>query len=406
MFPFWEVLLLVLKALVRALTDPLFWLVVLIVAVQYRRIAGVQEKFFGLKSKWAWREIFSAVGYGLIGGLMGSMLLSLIGLTLSGSGLMYLWPVAIILMLIDARFLCFAYSGGILALANLLLGWPRVSVAQVLGLVAVLHMVESLLIYLSGHRQAVPAFIRSPRDRVVGGFVLQKFWPIPLAALAVVSHGQWLSMPDWWPFIKSGLIGRAGNLFYTMIPVVAGLGYGDVAIVRTPERKSRLAALYLSIYSITLLALAVLADRYKLVGLVAAVFSPLGHELVIHLGKQAEFQGESIYLPDSRGLKLLDVIDHSPAWQSGLRSGDIITEINRQPVFSRQEMELLLRLGPNPADIAWLSQDGAKFDQVVLGREGQLGVLPVPEGHEEAYMELSTAGPIGRWWSAKRPCRR
>ncbi|RYD07115.1 hypothetical protein N752_00605 [Desulforamulus aquiferis] len=116
------------------------------------------------------------------GGVIASYLMLVIGLTLSGSGLLYLWPLAILLMLIDARFLCFAYAGGILAFSSLVFGWPNVSVPQVLGLVAILHMVEAFLIYVSGHQGAVPTFIKNTEGKVVGGFALQKFWPIPLTA--------------------------------------------------------------------------------------------------------------------------------------------------------------------------------------------------------------------------------
>ncbi|RYD07117.1 hypothetical protein N752_00615 [Desulforamulus aquiferis] len=28
-----------------------------------------------------------------------------------------------------------------------------------------------------------------------------------------------------------------------------------------------------------------------------------------------------------------------------------------------------------------------------------LGILPVPEGNEESFMELSTGGPVRRWFN-------
>lgn len=44
------------------------------------------------------------------------------------------------------------------------------------------------------------------------------------------------------------------------------------------------------------------------------------------------------------GLLLLEVVGGSPAWQSGLRQGDLIVSVNRQRVTSREEMERALKL--------------------------------------------------------------
>ncbi|AEG61821.1 PDZ domain-containing protein [Desulforamulus ruminis] len=404
MFPFKEVTPMLLGTLGAVVTDPLFWLVVAIVALQYNRMGKVKERFFGLKPRGTWRDVLLATGFGLLGGVAASYLMVGIGLTLSGSGLIYLWPLAILLMLVDARFLCFAYAGGILALSSLIFGWPDVSVPQVLGLVAVLHMVEALLILVSGHMGAVPTFIKNTEGRVVGGFALQKFWPIPLAALVVAGYSSTpaggIGMPDWWPLIRGELGRDMDQVIYALMPVVAGLGYGDLAAARTPEQKSRISSVILALYSLVLLGLAVLADRSLIMGFVAALFSPLGHELVIFIGKRLE-TGKSIYQPPSRGVKLLDVIPGYPAWQAGLRSGDIILEVNGMAVNGRQGLEFALNIYHQQPQLTYWS---AKEDKVYRegmdhSLKGMMGILPVPEGNEESFMELSTGGPVKRWFN-------
>lgn len=404
MFPFIDITPLLLQTVGAALTDPLFLVVVAVVALQYWRMGKVKESFFGLKPRGLWRDVLLAAGFGLLGGVVASYLMVLVGVTLSNSGLMYLWPLAILLMLIDARFLCFAYAGGILALSSLVLGWPQVSVPQVLGLVAVLHMVEAFLILVSGHLGAVPTFIKSPGGKVVGGFALQKFWPIPLAALIVVGHTSGpaggISLPDWWPLIKGGLADNADNLLYTLMPVVAGLGYGDLAAARTPEQKSRISSIILAVYSMILLVLAVLAAQSRLLAVAAAIFSPLGHELVIYLGKQLELTRPPLYQPPVQGVKVLDVIPGYPAWQAGLRSGDIILEVNGMQVSSRQGLEFALGIYPQIQLTYWSARENNVIREgIEFADRHMLGILPVPEGNEENYMELSTNGPIRRWFN-------
>jgi hypothetical protein len=408
MFPFDRVLPLVVASIATVFANPLFWLVVLLVALQYQRMASVRESFFGLKTRRVWSDTLIATGYGIGGGLAGSLLIVFVGLSLSGSSLLYLWPVAILLMLINARFLCFAYAGGVLALTNLIFGFPALNIAQVLALVAILHMVESVLILVSGHLGAVPAYFKDRSGRVVGGFTLQKIWPIPIVVLGVVGQSvapEGVNMPQWWPLLKPVGIENLERLVYGLFPVVAGLGYGDLAIARNPWQKSKLSALYLGLYSVVLLLLSVLAQSSRPVALLAALFSPLGHELVIYIGRRLEFKDQPVYVPDQRGMRVLDVVVDTPAWQAGIRSGDIILALNGLPVSGRAGMENALAKGLWSVEVEFLHGREQSYRREVSppvkpGRT--FGVLPVPESGEEAYMELGVAGPLGQWWRKLR----
>lgn len=70
----------------------------------------MRENFFGMSAGLAKKDFIVAIGYGLLGGLLASYLVMFIGLTISGE-LYYLWPVAILLMMLNIRFICFAYAG-------------------------------------------------------------------------------------------------------------------------------------------------------------------------------------------------------------------------------------------------------------------------------------------------------
>ena len=128
-----------------------------------------------------------------------------LGISINDLGILYLWVLAVLLMLINPRFLCFSYAGGLLALFSLFTGYPKLNIPALMGLVAVLHLVESALILASGHSGSLPVYVRNRFGRVVGAFNLQKFWPVPLAIIAIGYIGPQLPrMPGWWPLLGTG----------------------------------------------------------------------------------------------------------------------------------------------------------------------------------------------------------
>lgn len=405
MFPFDKVWPLVISSLATVFVNPLFWLVVLLVSFQYRRISTVRENLFGIKVRRVWSDTLVATGYGIAGGLAGSLLIVTLGLTINVSSLLYLWPVAIFLMLINIRFLCFAYAGGVLSLTNIIFGSPSLNVSQVLALVAVLHIVESMLILVSGHLGAVPTYFKNKSGRVVGGFTLQKIWPIPIAVLIVLGQvvsPEGVNMPQWWPLFKPMETGDLDHLAYTLAPVVAGLGYGDLAIARNPWQKSRLSAMYLGLYSVVLLLLSISAQSLRPVALLAALFSPLGHELVIYIGRRSEFKDRSVYVPSPHGMRVLDVVSDTPAWQAGIRSGDVIVRINNISVFRRIDFESIVLKENEPVEVEFLHGSEQSYRRYTISslKTGQLlGLLPVPEGNEGTYVEFGVAGLLGKLWN-------
>lgn len=175
-------------------------------------------------------------------GLLGSLLLVLAGIRAEALPAANMLVLTIVLGLVRPRFICLAYSGSLLCFSSLLFGWPALEVPQVMGLVAILHLVESALVALSGSRGGRP--VLTPGAAGAGAwrkhYDLFRLWPLPMVAItaAFIPQGQMppglTEMPDWWPLLDSGAKAlslqaqaQGRSLIFALSPFVAMLGYSQ-----------------------------------------------------------------------------------------------------------------------------------------------------------------------------------
>lgn len=387
---FLQVLTLMGRVFVQTFTSPLFLSIyvglVLLVIWQYKRLYRISENMVHIRMASYVKPALVSTLLGLVGAIAGSILLVFVGIDLGSIAILPLWLVALLLMFINPRFLCFAYAGGVLALTSLITGYPPMSVTALLGLVAVLHMVESLLILLNGHLNPVPVYVQVNHG-LRGGFNLQKFWPLPLIALAsagVIGGASGINMPDWWPLLNYG--GYSDNVSYTLVPVMAILGYGEISTTRTPKQAAGRSAFYLFLYSLGLLGLTILASHHRPWLYVSAVFSPAGHELVIWLALRAEKNRIPLYVKPPAGITVLDVVPDTPAGRSGLVSGDIVIGFNGQELddFYNLKTSLIMNYGPSHLNIV---RNGKNIKLTYSSRPGEEpGIIPVPHSDSRNFI--------------------
>ncbi len=406
MFPIYQLIPMILQGMASIIFSWIFWLIVLLVAMQYKRLTKVGSFLFDLPREPLWPSVLFATLFGMAGGVLGSILLVVVGISLFEVGIIYLWITALVLMLFRQRFLCFAYAGGVISLVRIIFGVPDVSVPQIMGLVAILHMVESFLILGSAHLQPVPVYARTKQGRIVGGFNLQKFWPLPIVALmavtlpdsGVVQGG--VAMPDWWPLIKPEYLQGTGDPVYYMLPVVAALGYGDIALTDLPRYKTRRSALDLGLYSVILLFLAIMASYRPETAIIPALFGPLGHETLILLGQRREMGGQPYFVPPMQGVMLLHVLRGMPFRRAGLKDGDIILAVNGIAVHYEREIRELLLLSGGSVKVELLrGRKQSRLRKTVYFKTGENpGYIPVPEGQYDPYVEFSgSTGLLKKW---------
>ncbi|NPV91617.1 MAG: PDZ domain-containing protein [Firmicutes bacterium] len=405
-----EVNQIILKDILAAMISPLFWVLLGIIAYQYVRMSRLKDSLFGVRDHSATRVTMISLGMGLFGGYLGSIITVLLGITVPESGYLGLLLLAVLLMTLHPRFLCFAYAGGLLSLCSLIFGFPNISVSHLMALVAVLHLIEGILIRVSGHLDALPVYT-SQGHLVVGGFNLQKFWPIPLVILSTTSLGGEtagvINMPDWWPLLQPPAAVTSGSIL-ALMPAVVGLGYGEIALASTPQRRSRVSSRNLMVYSLGLLGLSLAASYSAPLQWLAAVYAPVGHEVIIALATRKENGGSPLYVRTTRGLRILDVIRPSPMARAGLRSGDLILEVEGVPVDTPWQVEDVLAKTRGPifvkfrrGDEGFSNTDGeVKTTKINRFNREFLGIIPVPGYGGEQLLEFGTPDYIGwvkRW---------
>lgn len=387
------------------LMNPLFWIVIGIAYIIYNKSTYMEERMLGYRIP-AWVKLKNSVLVGLLAGLLGSGVAVLLGITVEkygmnsgngSSGILYLWIIALMLSLFNIRYLCFSYAGGIVALMNLIFGFPGINPMGIIALVGILHMVESLLIWLDGFSDAVPVFLKRNDGNIVGGYVMNRIWPLPMmilfATLAIGGVGESVSMPDWWPIIREyGLDINNNDMMYIIQPIPILLGYGDMAITTTPEKRCRDSSLGLFIYSIILTILAVVGSKIRLIAYLAAIFSPLGHELLIINGQKSEEREKAVFDAPEKGLRVLYCYKGFPGDKMNIEPGDIILSINNRIIENEEDLASFLRTNPTYVWLDVLKLNGER--KVLEYRDyargiSSLGMLIVPK-NPNMYIELKT----------------
>lgn len=365
--------------------SPVFWISVGIVYLQIRWNAVKKEKMFQIRREPIMFTVCITVLSGIVGGILCSVLLLFFGVSVNYVSLKYLWGIALLLLMIRQRFLCFAYSGGCLVLCNDFCGWPDIQAEQLLIMIAVLHGIEAFLVLTTGHINALPIYLRNVQGQITSGFLLQMAWPLPIMMLFAMQIIQFdntiLWLPEWWPFIDVEFTYNDENcdVIYLMIPVLTVLGYSDVVIKHNLMEKTRKSAVLLMLYSGSLLFLVLLSEKCGLRLFVPAFFALLGHEAIIFYGKRDEMRGTDFFIAPAYGVALLDVQRNSPAAKAGLRRNDWIVAIDNQMITDRQRfLELQYRLSTVVTVDYWRA--GKKRQcQINMKKWEQLGLITVPD---------------------------
>lgn len=407
------------SGLIGMLIDPSMWpflfLFIYIIISQYRKVILMQEEIYGGKAKDSLKDLLStSILFGLITGVIGSIAATVIGLTFGNTGGLYFVIVlSLLLMMIQPRFLCLSYSGGLLSLIILIVNYLYGSgyagngivqfihsninfdVSALMALVAVLHLVESLLMLFDGSTGATPVFMEKD-GKLQGAFIMQRFWFMPVLIYIYMkgsaAGGDVVATPAWWPVFKPAIAPNLiKNAVFAASPLLVMLGYSDFAVTTDVKSKVKRSSTGLLIFSITLLLLSYLSTKYYLFKYIAVIFAPLAHEGLILYERYRENKGIPIYSYKEDGIIVVDTIPSSPAEKMGIKPGETIVSINNIPVKNIEEAEEVFKTYLTYIWVSLMDNKGNKrtvecFD-VSSGITG-LGIITVPaNGYGVPYVK-------------------
>lgn len=370
---------------------PAYALTIFFVKKQYEKSMELQDDVIGRVLKPVKQKLQESVLHGLLAGFAGSVAAVTIGVTISGETFLYLFVIMILLLVVNIRYVCFSYAAAILIFSNLIFRSPGADVPSLLALAGIIHLLESVLVFLNADKDNMPVYIRHG-DEISGAFIIQKFWPVPVVFLTVLLQGGTdgvasLINASWWPIFRPEAL-AAGLLALGLDCGLALLGYSNVVVTRSPEKRNRENAVYLFAYSCGLFAIALASTRFYAFRIIGAVFLIGIHECITRYGRRREMHGRSIFLPVVRGVKVLDMLPGSHASRLGLQRGEVILSVNGVNIRSEEGIKAILKDFPVFVWMNVLGVDGSeKSYEYKCYPEGvrELGIISIPRETEVTY---------------------
>lgn len=396
-----ELIIYTLRSISSAIVEPplMFILAVLTILFYFKnkKTESMQKIIIGGKGESALELTLSQFVFGIIGGTVGSLILSGLGVKFSyESGIQYLFFISIILMFFKPKYICFSYSAGILGTAVILVEmlsgvFPemldrntfKIDIVYLLLFVGVFHVVEGILVMLDGHRGGIPVFTES-ENKIIGGYAFKRYWIIPISMIFMTealrinnSIDMSVNIPYWWPLVNGTGLTLSGII--VMMPFYAIIGYSSVTFTKNKRKKSFISGLNILTYGICVIIISQVA-QFGIIGRIfAVIFLPVAHEFMLKIQNKSEEKNELIFVSDDEGLVVLDISRDSQMLQYGLEIGDKVLSVNGNSIISEREIYEILKKNLYRVNMMIRKKNGEIKEFIhVHDKTKRLGILLVP----------------------------
>ncbi len=340
---------------------------------------------------------------GVFIGILGSLIITCLGLPIKLTDyIIFLLPLALMLALINVRYLCIAYASTIMgALALIFKGQKMfgltlpivdIQVTGLMALVGIFHLMECILIYFVGADELIPV-VAKKKDKIVVGYLMQRFWPIPIALLVLTSgtagHDA-IQMPQWWPLLKE--IPKEIAAVFSLLPLVGALGYSSLTFSEEPIKRSKKTAFMLFSYSVLLILLSILSVNHTVLQWIGVIIMGGMHEGIILYEDYIERLKKPIYDLPAQGVRVMSICPEGPGDKMGLKIGDIIAKVNGMDIENTRALRTILH---NKFTFIWLDVIGIDGSAKILEYKAypsgvdDLRIKPLPENPRIIYSHHS-----------------
>ncbi len=365
-----------------------------------KRITVMQKLIIGKKINSPIELTISEIVLGVFAGVLGSILIGFLGVGFSENSMIdLLFLLTILNISFNSKYMEFAYTASILGflsilvelmekmygIQNQILNMIRVDITSLMTLVAVFYLMKGFLILIDGSRGTVPIFTKRD-DKIIGGFAMKRYWAIPFAVVIFVNSVDYslndiISVNMWNNIINfTNPMAILETVAILLLPLYGLTQFDAVTFTKSKREKTFIYGSTLIIYSLTLFILARLCVLNIFFQMAVIVFAPLGYEFFELMHKQSELKKKPKFISDENGIMVLEVAPDSPAWESGIKSGDVLIEINNKKIIKEDDVFNAIKQTSN---FIWLKIKKAtgKLEEVQLyniNNAKVLGVVLVP----------------------------
>ena len=392
-----DLIIYTLKSVATAIVEPLHLLMLIIMGIMFylknRRISIVQKMTIGESLDSPLELTLSQIVLGIIVGALGSLILSLLGITFSeNSGIEFIFMISILILFYKPKFVYFPYSSTILAILNLIFGllaklinkqsFINVDILSLMTFVGVIYLIKGLLIIVDGSRGAIPVFTNK-EGKIIGGFSLSRYWTLPIAVFMIfsgqISSGTEMNIPNWWPIINhANMLNIMPIAMIASIPFYGVIGYDAVTFTKSKKEKAISSGVLMLLYGISVIGVSQLS-MFGLIGRILTIlYVPIAYEGILRYQKRIEVKGEYIYVSDEEGITVLEVAPTSPAFEAGIRRGDKIIAINDELIKSETDILKIAKDNIFKLKIKIKKDAGNIVEYFVQPKNKRLGMLLVP----------------------------
>lgn len=401
-----------LKSVASAIVEPMYLLMLIVFGVIFYfknvRISGIQKMTLGEEINTPLDLTISQIVLGVLAGIVGSLILSILGITFTeNSGIEFIFMISILSLFFAKKYISYAYSSAILGIIGIItegiskiIGintFINVNILSLVTFIGVIYLLEGILIIFDGSKGAIPVFTKKDGN-IVGGFSFSRYWPMPIAILMIFSNSLsasdsiYLNAPSWWPLVnRSEILSILSTVMIASIPLYGVVGYRNLTFTQEKSKKSLRSGSIILVYGLSIMLIAQLSNLGVIGEILAVLYCPLGYELLTRYENGIERKGEFLYVSDDEGIMVLEVTPNSPAYEVGIKRGDKIIEINGQNISSevdifKAEKESIFKI---PLKIK--KNSGQVLDYVIQSRNKRLGLLLVPRMvKKEDIFEIKT----------------
>ncbi|MFD3155730.1 PDZ domain-containing protein [Haloimpatiens sp. FM7330] len=350
-----------LRSVANALIQPTYLVILVILGIifykQNVKTTLMQKMIVGKRLNSPLELTISQIVIGIFGAVVASLLLTYLGIVFHEDSMIDLiFLISILFVFINPRFICFSYSGAALGLISIFLNqlsimlntpsldFLKIDPVALMSLVAIIHFVEGIMVMLDGTRGAIPVFTNKG-GKISGGFALKRYWILPISLLFIIQNSSTammskaLNVQNWLHILEPTLpINLAANIMLGALTFYGVIGYESITFTKTKEKKVFSSGISIIIYSIALFSMAQLARLNIVFKILLLIFAPLGHEAMIFIQKYFEVKNQCIYVSNEEGIRVLEVAPGSPAYEMGIKSGDLLLDINDKKINSEKDI--------------------------------------------------------------------